>query len=178
MRRDSPEGLKEQACQAWPSRGPACCAEAHWAQRSWYSLCALTCQCSCAEPSSKRAKTGSLVGRSGAGQPRSAPTGEGAAPSKPHVGQKGKTKVPKRQLEDLPYRRADGTWTCTFSTGGMNKNKLDSIQLTCCHHEHIAVLSWGRRHQSAQAPAVCALCVKGTMACSNQLLQQTAAFHI
>ncbi|CAL5222719.1 g5122 [Coccomyxa viridis] len=76
------------------------------------------------EPSSKRAKTGSLVGRSGAGQPRSAPTGEGAAPSKPHVGQKGKTKVPKKQLEDLPYRRADGTWTCTFSTGGMNKNKL------------------------------------------------------
>ena len=43
--------------------------------------------------------------------------------SKPPVGQKGKKHAPKRQLEELPYRRADGKWTCTFSTGGMNKNR-------------------------------------------------------
>ena len=29
----------------------------------------------------------------------------------------------RQQLEELPFRSADGRWTCTYSTGGMNKNK-------------------------------------------------------
>jgi hypothetical protein len=37
--------------------------------------------------------------------------------------QHNRKKAPKKQLEELPYRWADGRWTCTFSTGGMNKDR-------------------------------------------------------
>ena len=50
----------------------------------------------------------------------SATANEAAAQSAPQGSQK---RAPKKQLEELPYRRADGKWTCTFSTGGMNKNR-------------------------------------------------------
>lgn len=72
------------------------------------------------------------MGRPGAGQPGSVSTGEGASLSKGPVGQKRKPHVPKK-LEELPYRQADGKWTCTFSTGGMNKNKYVIIRLARCH---------------------------------------------
>ena len=79
--------------------------------------------CTCAEPGSKRAKNGPPVGMPIIGQAGSAATSERAVPAKRPAGQKNKKCSPKTQLEELPYRRADGKWTCTFSTGGMNKDR-------------------------------------------------------
>ena len=91
---------------------------------SWRVSCMLTHVRVCADPISKRARPTPLVSNVGVRQAGIAPSGEGAAPClPPPVGEKAKKYAAPRQLEDLPYRRADGKWTCTFSTGGMNKNR-------------------------------------------------------
>lgn len=76
--------------------------------------------CTTAEPSSKRARTGPSEGIPIIPHESSATADEAAAQSTPQGSQK---RAPKEQLEELPYRGADGKWTCTFSTGGMNKNR-------------------------------------------------------
>ena len=38
----------------------------------------------------------------------------------------------RQQLEELPFRSADGRWTCTYSTGGLNKNRWVVLPSQCC----------------------------------------------
>lgn len=76
--------------------------------------------CTTAEPSSKRARVGPQEDMPMIPHESSATADKTAAQSAPQGSQK---IAPKKQLEELPYRRADGKWTCTFSTGGMNKNR-------------------------------------------------------
>ena len=76
-----------------------------------------------AEPGNKRAKlcpNESMVGRA---QELDEAVDEPGMFVKASFGQKMRKSAPRKQLQKLPYRRADGTWTCTFSTGGMNKDR-------------------------------------------------------
>ena len=93
--------------------------------------------CMYAEPGSKRAKVGPKESMLGRAQEIAEALDEPRTFVKPSLGQRVRKSAPRKQLQNLPYRRADGTWTCAFSTGGMNKDRY-SLGHTC------ALLLWSK----------------------------------
>lgn len=79
-----------------------------------------------AEASSKQAR---VAPRNGSAEPEQALSAAAlektASLPKPQASQ-------RQQLQELPFRSADGRWTCTYSTGGLNKNRWLVLLSQCC----------------------------------------------